>query len=175
METPDNIPHALERTNPNFNTGAWKWTNNCQRCVIAYEMRRRGYDVEALPALGKKRYDEMMYMHGPRSFPKAFEGRGMSPVTGDDGAAERKAIEARMEAYGDGARALIRVGWTGRDYGHVFCAERRGAETWFVDPQSNGIAYEGWESSIDPSETFMMRVDDLSLTDVALLASKNRS
>lgn len=34
--------------NPNYNKGGG-YTTNCQTSVVAYEMRRRGYDVEALP------------------------------------------------------------------------------------------------------------------------------
>ena len=33
--------------NPNFVTGQWGYTQNCQRCVQAYEFRRRGYNVVA--------------------------------------------------------------------------------------------------------------------------------
>ena len=39
----------LAVTNPNFATGKSEWTCNCQRCVTAYEGRRRGLDVEAMP------------------------------------------------------------------------------------------------------------------------------
>jgi SPP1 gp7 family putative phage head morphogenesis protein len=39
---------ALKGTNPNYALG-WKYQNNCQRCVPAYELRRRGYDVTAKP------------------------------------------------------------------------------------------------------------------------------
>ena len=34
--------------NPNFKKGGG-YTKNCQTSVVAYELRRRGYDVEALP------------------------------------------------------------------------------------------------------------------------------
>lgn len=34
--------------NPNYKKGGG-YTTNCQTCVVAYEMRRRGYNVEALP------------------------------------------------------------------------------------------------------------------------------
>ena len=44
LQKPDNIERALEFTNPN------RYTENCQRCVFTYEMRRRGYDVIAKDA-----------------------------------------------------------------------------------------------------------------------------
>ena len=38
--------------NPNFHLGrASGYWNNCQTCVVAYELRRRGYDVSALPKI----------------------------------------------------------------------------------------------------------------------------
>jgi len=36
-----------ERPNPNFNKGGG-YRTNCQSCVVTYEMRRRGYDVQTL-------------------------------------------------------------------------------------------------------------------------------
>ena len=40
-----------QATNPNYVTGKREYTANCQRCVCAYEMRRRGYNVIAKPRL----------------------------------------------------------------------------------------------------------------------------
>lgn len=37
----------LEKVNPNY--GKSGYTKNCQRCVVCYEARMRGYDVVALP------------------------------------------------------------------------------------------------------------------------------
>ena len=38
----------LSQTNPNYDKGE-KFEINCQRCVPAYEMRKRGYNVTAKP------------------------------------------------------------------------------------------------------------------------------
>ena len=47
---PMNMDKSLKGANP-FYTGGDQgdYSNNCQRCVIAYEARRRGYDVIAQP------------------------------------------------------------------------------------------------------------------------------
>ena len=37
----------MEATNPKYKTQSYDYTNNCFKCVMTYEMRRRGYDVEA--------------------------------------------------------------------------------------------------------------------------------
>lgn len=41
--------------NPNYAQGR-EWQTNCQRCVWATELRRRGYDVEALPRTSDDSY-----------------------------------------------------------------------------------------------------------------------
>ncbi len=35
--------------NPKYSLGQKGYRENCQTCVVAYEMRSRGYDVQALP------------------------------------------------------------------------------------------------------------------------------
>ena len=42
----ENADHL--RPNPNFNKGGG-YRTNCQSCVVTYEMRRRGYNVQTLP------------------------------------------------------------------------------------------------------------------------------
>lgn len=51
--TPLSITDALKGANPRFAKGT-QYAVNCQRCVQAYELRRRGYNVEALPKPKKK-------------------------------------------------------------------------------------------------------------------------
>ena len=45
------IEEAIKGANPFYNTSGAEgdFSQNCQRCVVAYELRRRGYDVVALP------------------------------------------------------------------------------------------------------------------------------
>ena len=46
------IEDDLKAVNPNFTEGRdGVWENNCQRCVVAYELRRRGIDVKAMSCL----------------------------------------------------------------------------------------------------------------------------
>ena len=53
----------LKNSNPHFNEGK-AYQINCQKCVPTYEMRRRGYDVEAFPTYSdadivKNRWDKV--------------------------------------------------------------------------------------------------------------------
>ena len=40
---------SIKMVNPSHNKGA-EYQQSCQRCVPAYELRRRGFDVTAKPA-----------------------------------------------------------------------------------------------------------------------------
>ncbi|WP_390621060.1 phage minor capsid protein [Treponema pectinovorum] len=46
--------------NPNYKKGGG-YAKNCQTCVVAYELRRRGYDVEALPNYKGSMLDVLSY------------------------------------------------------------------------------------------------------------------
>ena len=63
---PMSIEKALEGANPDFNH-SWGYNNNCQRCVQVYEMRRRGYPVEALPK--KKRNNNIVWTESSVAHP----------------------------------------------------------------------------------------------------------
>ena len=51
----------IKATNPGFSTHTHEYMENCQRCVVAYEARRRGYHVIAKPRI-LSRTDPLPYM-----------------------------------------------------------------------------------------------------------------
>ena len=60
---PKSMASAMLDSNPNYNGDYKEFSQNCQRVVVAYEARRRGYDVEAQPTfkgdnLNKIAYDD---------------------------------------------------------------------------------------------------------------------
>lgn len=67
---------AVANTNPNYSTGDWEWTHNCQRCIWAFEAQRRGYDVEAKPRTSD---DEYSMAHA--SLPKSYLNVAVDPIT----------------------------------------------------------------------------------------------
>lgn len=140
--TESELTRALLVSNPNFNkpgTGE-KYTSNCQRCVWAYELQRRGYDVEALEYQGTKRLEDPMVFANNWT---AVINNGINKfynniVDGKTYKQEEQNILKTMYGYGVGARAIIRVGWKGTNSGHVFIAEQTSEnKTIFIDPQSN--------------------------------------
>lgn len=48
LKKPETINESMHKVNPNYNNGEnFPYAINCQRCTFAFEMRQRGFDVEA--------------------------------------------------------------------------------------------------------------------------------
>ena len=54
-EMDEQIRTSLELSNPNFYSGMNEYKENCPNCVCAFEMRMRGYDVEAVKATNNRK------------------------------------------------------------------------------------------------------------------------
>lgn len=115
---------ASKGTNPHYSPMYDAYSSNCQRCVLTYEARRRGYDVTALPTYEG---DLLPYSN---DYLKSLS----NPKIVEVGKSTRK-IEAEMRNYGVGSRAFIKVR-NGRN-GHVFIAENIGGKITYIDPQDN--------------------------------------
>lgn len=164
--------YAADLTNPNYRSHNPKWTKNCQRCVWAYEMLRRGYNVTALPRI-LDGADDLPYMDRPEGWPNVMKGGTLlSPAKrGKDTAKE---IDKQMAAWGDGARAIVRVQWKNSRNGHVFIAERRNGATEFIDPQTNTFGVEHYFGQAKKMATRLMRIDNLEPTDLIAKCVKQR-
>lgn len=143
---------ASKGTNPHYNSAYDAYSSNCQRCVLTYEARRRGYDVTALPT-----YSGDLLPSGGDYL------RGLSnPKTVDIGKSARN-LNNQMASYGNGSRAIVHVRKGNR--GHVFIAERSGGKTIFIDPQTNA-RYNGIKfSHVDTVK--LTRIDNQKFTDYA--------
>lgn len=115
---------ASSGTNPHYSNEYDAYSSNCQRCVLTYEARRRGYDVTALPTY----QGDMLPYSG--DYLKSLS----NPKTVDVGKSVKK-IESQMKQYGSGSRAIIRVS-RGQN-GHVFIAENINGKISYIDPQIN--------------------------------------
>lgn len=143
---------CLKHNNPNYDCdNINEWFVNCQRCVPTYEMQRRGQDVTAQPCIG----DDYLAAN-PFSVWQNPEIICCSDVGNDE-------IEARMQEWGDGARAQIVVLWTPSD-GHTFIAEQIDGRTRYIDPQSANANYTEWIDSALPGFTRFCRIDNLQTT-----------
>jgi hypothetical protein len=166
------------RANPNYKTGEFKYMNNCQVCVLAYEMRRRGYDVEAAPYLSDKKsvtYRLSLMPSNAFYFQKNSSDRPIpmesTPVlSGDIG--RSKFNRAMWNTYKENlmyntraeGRYFLSVRWRKGNCGHVIMAERNGGILTFFDPQCGRyVDIEEYAGRIDARVFRIVRVDNLEL------------
>ena len=66
------ITEAIKATNPQFLTHNPAFMENCQRCVSAYEARRRGYDAIAKPRI-LDGTDYLPYVDNEKGWPAVYQ------------------------------------------------------------------------------------------------------
>lgn len=159
------MEHDIKATNPGFATKNMAYTENCQRCVSAYELRRRGYDVIAKPRLAE-REDFLLYMESQWGWPAVYENYKLEYCGSRYGYLAKQNVINRMKGYGDGSRAIVRINWLLRDKGHVFMAENHESEIYFIDPQTGGIDVSWYFDYAEPFSVVLMRTDNLEFTDL---------
>ncbi len=161
----------LAKVNPNFKNKKDKdgrYSYNCQRCVPAYEARRRGLDVVAKPVKMNKwgkisAYDPFARAESYKKvFPGATWKRG--------GDKPEKEITSFLLAINGDARAEVSVTWDqglcGKSGRHVFVAEKTGNAIKFIDPQSGDEDVSWYFGIIKAEETEFARVDDAEFGDL---------
>lgn len=171
---------AAERTNPNFSLGG-VWRVNCQRTVPTYELRRRGYDLEALPRenvhtrkigtydaipklWGQERADFYSYI-GERE-------RGDGTTYRYRKRTVKSEVFKFMKSYPEGARVQVSYGYVRYRSAHTIVMERVPVSKdypdglMFVDPQVNTISPT---LNLTGKTNFMLnRIDDKDI-DISLV------
>ena len=107
---------------------------NCQRCVWAYEMQRRGYDVEALPA---PQGDTLCRNGNWMGIVQNKNNLIAEPVGASRVNAEVKNITNTMSAWGEGSRGIVRMA-KGRS-GHVFNVEYKNGKVVGYEAQTGQV------------------------------------
>lgn len=146
------LKSCLEGTNPHFDEGP-EWQNNCQRCVVAYRMRRLGYAVHATACEIDSNGRPSLWDWGVRHWREAFKGVREVPCAGRDEA------EAVAKSWGDGGCGVVYVTWSKTGDGHVFIAENIKGVVHFMDPQTGNYNVERYFSRAAPGMTTIMRID----------------
>ncbi|QWY81909.1 capsid maturation protease [Arthrobacter phage Sicarius2] len=147
--------------------GGFGYTSNCSNCVTAYEMRRRGFDVNAAKIDVKGRY--------PKDFVDAWWKKADGSTPSMDFVGSRRGLEGWAADYPDGARGFITCAWKTTGTGHVFSWEKVDGKIVYIEPQNplNGDAEEHWKR-IKPDSVLAVRVDDLVPTDKVVLGLETK-
>lgn len=155
-----------------------KWTsktdkaymNNCTHTVNAYELRRRGYDVEATrnPRGGKVAGRNLNSDILNRWVDKDGNQRAMTLSSGYDS----REVDEAVKSWGQGSRGWVLVAWEDGG-GHIFTVENVGGRVVYLEPQ-HPMAGDGTAKSHFSrvkkklGSVQYMRVDDLTPTPAIL-------
>lgn len=169
---PNSVVNAVENSNPFYDGTAAEFSENCQRAVIAYEARRRGYDVVAQPTYQGDTLPQAAYTN-PRTGARnsrwmgAFQRARPVSVGARNARDAQRRLEDQMRQFGNGARAIVSVHWNNGG-GHVFNVENRNGNIIYVDAQVGG-RYNPRElfRAIRTSETNITRTDNLRFSERA--------
>ena len=165
--TETNQNEDMAACNPKYLKGG-VYKNNCISCALAYDMRRRGYDVESAPI------DTTSATNGSLPVQLGFykgEKLEVFEVPKDLYAATKR-FSNQILKYGDGSRGMLRIRWKNGD-GHVAVWEVDGNSVIVRDPQNNTI--------VDLSDYmcrakifYYFRTDNLEPTEKVTRFVKNR-
>lgn len=166
LGAPMDIQDAVTGANPNYKPRT-PYSVNCQRCVQAYEFRRRGYDVIAKP----KPSTNNIITWGSECFiqPGAYQYSWQAFTLNQTEAAVKKTLANAL----DGSRFAIYVKWQ-RKYGgsaHVFIAEKTGGVVRYLDPQVASMDASDYFSKGSKGRFGYFRMDDKQLTTDANIIS----
>lgn len=162
--------------NPNFsieNAGELGYHHNCQTCTVAYELRRRGFDVTAKAnpvahTMNGVQYREVDFLWARKqmTWEHRFlnpDGTKIAPIKSGDientVTAKKAFIEANTQAQG---RYEVYCRWN-ENGAHVFIVEKQknGNLVWY-DPQSGEVAKfaDRYLKKMEHSDIWVTRIDD---------------
>lgn len=127
------------RANPHYTPGKnGQYENNCQSCVVANELRRRGYNVEAW---GFSEFNETQNQLACDTRIAWFDPEtGMHPdlteITGKNGS---ELVQNLDDFVKEGERYTIQFGVRNTNHGHIECLEKINGSLVNLDPQSGTV------------------------------------
>ena len=169
---PNSISESIVSTNPHHSYDFREYSENCQRCVVAYELNRRGYDVTALPTYQGDRLGEVAY-YSPATgtyegrWKGAFQNARTTNVGSNTESGAISNIESTMRSYGPGARAVVQIFYRSGG-GHVFNVENQGGRIVYVEAQTGRIKNIGSTMShVRTNSVNLVRTDNLRISERA--------
>ena len=165
--TETNQNEDMAACNPKYSKGG-VYKNNCISCALAYDMRRRGYDVESSPI------DTTSATNGSLPVQLGFyKGEKLETyeVPNDPDVAVKQ-FTKNIVSYGDGSRGMLRIRWKNGD-GHAAVWEVNDGSVVIRDPQNNTMV--DLSEYMRRAKTFYyFRTDNLELTNKAFRFVQNR-
>ena len=135
--------YDLKATNPGWDNKDGFSQTNCPLTSVAYDMRRRGYEVTAKQHLGGLSRNQIASfyknpkIHSVTSDEKVDNALNLTvgELSKAQGQKLTKAVEKQFKTEPDNTRGLACVSWQGGG-GHIFAYEKEKGIVKFYDPQS---------------------------------------
>ena len=158
---PLSMTEAYKNANPFYSDNYREFSENCQRAVVAYELRRRGYNVTAQPTFENDKLPKGNRWQG------SFKNAKKESIGASTTKQAREKLNNKMKEYGNGSRAIVSIQWKSGD-GHVFNVERRNGKNYYIDAQT-GKRYrnETILNGVKPQSVKILRTDNLRVSDRA--------
>lgn len=144
-----------------------KWVGNCQRCILAYEARRRGFNVFATSSFEN---DILAKKNNPDLWTLMFKNANQINIYEYSPFAIENTIIKALENFGNGARVMIRFERKFGAEGHLFVGENVNGNIFFIDPQTNKFHNSEIFSGQKKKSFAYTRVDNLEFSDKIKLA-----
>ena len=129
------IDSAVKKANPGYPQNGY--VLNCSHCVIAYELRRRGYDVEATKRMepaSENKNEDSVFGKNTLTTQKNKKGKYESEKEYDNRIL--KELTAKLSSFGEGSRGCIAAYGRYGGVGHIFSWEIQNGKLRFIDPQA---------------------------------------
>ena len=165
------------RANPNFDSvsaSSEGFHTNCQTCVVAYELRLRGYDLSALGNKNNQWIEELSH-YTNRAWLNENDMHPAYIYPGANVSTAKRMTSWLKDNLEQGARYTVQFGWKGRKHsGHIVHIRKTpGGELELFDPQCGMIKAYGdseitnyfsevrFQSRGWPTPPKVLRVDNL--------------
>lgn len=169
---PKSIGDAMLNSNPYYSGDYREFSHNCQRVVVAYEARRRGYDVTAQPTYKGDKLNQIAYEDKKRGISRgrwtgAFKDAQYVNVSAKTEKGVMDNIENQMKSYGEGSRGVVQIFYKGGG-GHVFNVEQKNGKTQYIEAQTGHVKdFANTLRNVRKGEVALVRTDNLQFSDRA--------
>ena len=149
----------LKSTNPNYDEPYGTGKRNCYACTLAYDLRRRGYEVTATEDNDGSGYKNILSLYkNPK--PKYVKSDSyVSPTSKNK--ALTKELEQELAKEPDNSRGYLCLTWSGGG-GHAMAYEREGNKTYIYDAQT-GNKLELSEYVDNAKDAIYFRTDNIDV------------
>lgn len=149
----------IKAANPKYSQGT-EYQINCQRCVQVYELRQRGFDVEAMPNMGSK---DIVWGSECFAAPEANEPYADASARMFTFNVTEETIKKELDNAPDGSRYVIYIVWKQTDSAHVFIAQKDNGVIKYLDPQTGILDVDYYFAYGKPGNFGFCRIDDKPL------------